>query len=139
MSKEVSRSISDLPIKNRWDGGVKYYTNECPRCDSYEELSDGEVCFGGVAWKQLTREKVQNACSLKRRVSGEKGAASVPKHPVIVYTPLFRDFVDGTLDWLELMGFRATLVRKRIFDVFENLLLCKYFCFGPVSTTSNFS
>jgi hypothetical protein len=66
VSKEVLNSIKDLPIRSRWDGDTKYYTDECSGCDGYKKLSNGEVCFYGAAWKQLTKEKVLKTCSLKK-------------------------------------------------------------------------
>lgn len=109
MGSENLRSIEDLTIRGRWDGGTKFFTNECLECEWYVPLSDGEVCFVGKAWKELTKEKVLNTCAAKKRAEEEQEVMEASKKQLIVYTPVWEDFFDGTIEELVELGFRPRL------------------------------
>lgn len=109
---ERLKTISSLPIKDKWDGKSKFYTKECSECRWHRQYFDGEACLAGVCWKKLDRTKVFNTCSAKKKFEKDIEEQNKPKQQFIVYTPSFRDYLDGTLDMLEQMGFITMLVPK---------------------------
>jgi hypothetical protein len=105
--------INDLPFNNKYDGLTKFYTNECPGCEGYLQLPDGEVCLLGRAWKRLSREgKILNTCTLLKKVEKKREIENAPKLPVIIYTPNFLDFIGDTEEWLISMGFTTRYVKS---------------------------
>jgi hypothetical protein len=110
MKKEGVESISQLKYRNRWDGGEKYFTSQCPGCPSFKEFNDGEVCFGGVAWKKLDRSKTRNYCQLqeektKNQCSGTEGIS------IIVIKPTLYELVTGKPDY-ESLGFKLRFIAE---------------------------
>jgi len=98
---------------SRWNGSSKYLTKECASCNGYEETETNKVCKLGIAWKILTDEKILNTCSLKKSVKEQQIIEEKPLHPVIVYTPTLKDFVDRAILFrITELGWKTELVRE---------------------------
>lgn len=106
-----ARSTQDIRVNGRWDGKTKYFINECVGCDWHEQLTDGEVCFVGNAWKLLSHEKVLQTCGVRARL-GQEDVVEQESGNILVYTPEWGDFFDGTVEVLREMGFSPRIVQK---------------------------